>query len=595
MKSTIGLKISCNKVLIFIQLIVFISWLIQLLFQQSFLPFFRGQISFEKALVISMFASSIPLVYSIFLLLKPRLLPTFFIDYRDVLVTMALIFSSFLFWWFFVADTVNYPMHTYGDEFAHMNRVQLTAKDVHQWAEYLTGRTTSHPVFQMYYLMYPSLAYVPVTLWTMLFGNVDSIADQRIFLFVHYLLIVLATYLFSRLIIKTRTISWAVAMLPVTSALLLSYTMSFYIELHYVAVLIFSFWLLGVGIQHTSKEIVMTAIFMSSLAPIIRETALPTTFGLVLSAWIWGCLNSHSGKKIIYQAIYSIKYFIIGLLPFFIYYLGKSNSTSRDRRDTSLKFIFQQDYSSFFEYLPLYLGPLVLITPLFFIFKFLDVKQKLYLYLALAAVIGITGSFFMQSIFCPGYMPWSRNYLFYYAPFTILIIISLGLMLQEWSKGRVVVLPLLLVGIFANISICIKFLKKNILFHEVENVFDLRPITSYITKHRKKFNGQKVYIYWPKGHPTYPIKLLPKFITLTKMETPAFITFDIIQQRTPKNAKYVLFYYMKNDSLPKAFQLLPKIQRPQLIQLNHYRILVDSIDPWSEGRNGVMLLEKKQY
>ncbi len=586
-------KISCNKILIALQVIVFIGWLFQLVLYQTWRPLW-GDSSRHHGMLICTLIAFIPLIYSIICLRKRLPLHIFHIEYQDCLAVVGLLCLGVLYWYFFCASAIYYPVHTYGDENCHNTIIPLMAQDLHSWFNYFTHHTAQPPNFRASYMLYPSLAYIPAMLWLMAFGDPSSIVEQRMFLVIQYLAVVFTTYLLARLIIKSRIISILTALLPLSSALLLSYTMSFYIELHYVSVLILSFWLLAWGIRNNSKEVVVTSVLMASLAAIIRESAMPGTFGIILAALIWRYLNVDRNKKIIVRALSAIWYLIIGLLPFFLYYLAKSHYTNEDKTRVSLTFLLHQDYSALLTYSLLYLGPLILGIFLFFILNPSKLKQEPYL--ILAAVVGIGSSLFMQSIFIPGYMPWTHNYLFYYAQFIVLLIITTNFIRQKLVKGNLIVIVFLCIGIIANITITIKYLNNDQWFNESETIFDIRPIAKYMTDHQQAFNHQRVYLYWPKGFPSYPIKLLPDFIKLTKINSidaiPAFLDFNLIQQKLPAQAHYLLFYWLKNVSRPKKFHSIPAVRHPQSSELKNYHILIESVDSWSQGRSGVMLLEK---
>ncbi len=574
-------------ILIGLQLIVFIAWLIQLAMHQSWIGFIS---SWTEGLLVSTLLCMLPLGYCFVLLRNKATLPKYTIHFQDILFIILLISISFIMWQHYAEYAASFPMHTYGDESFHTTRVPIMAEDFHDWIRFLFHHHHTRPSFHAEYMFYPSLAYVPVTLWTMLLGKTASVSDQRLFLFINYLAVVLSTYLLARIMIQSKVISFFLALLPITSALLLSYTMSFYIELHYVSILILSFALLAWGVKDKSKEMVMTAIFVVSLAPITRESGVTGACGIIFAAMIWRYFNIDTTKSILIRLISASWYLAIGLVPFVMYYISKSHYTEWDKTRTSIKFLLDQDYVELIKYAAIYLGPLA-------IFSFFFIPQiKKSPYLFLAAISGIAASLLMESIFLPGYMPWSRNYLFYYADFIVLTTTCISFIWQSSYKLKQLAPMLLIIGIVANGLITIKYLPNDELFHESETVFNFDPITKYITQNTHEFANQKIYLFWPQGFPTYPEKLLPKDITLAKISTiaqrPNFIPFDLVEDNLPKDAKFVLFYYLKNSSLPKAFSSIPSVQRPEQQQLNHYKILVESIDPWSKGKSGVMLLEK---
>lgn len=597
-----------RHLLIAIQILVSIGWLIQLSFHQTWmcLPGIN-MLSWKTGYVLSILVSLTPLLFSLSLLRRNPALPITIINYCDIFILLSLLALSLFFWWYFSKGALYFPIHMYGDETFHSTRVELMAKDFHTWMNYIFVPKTPRPEFHAEYMFYPSLAYVPIALLASLFGDASSIADQRIALVIYYLAIIFSTYLLARIFIKSRGISALIAVLSASSALLLAYTTSFYIEISYVGPFIFSFCLLAWGINNHSKEIVITAVLVSSLGPIMRETAIGTTGGIILVAMLWQyyTVDSYTHlmplKRKMIHALFATQYMVIGLLPFAAYYIAKSHYTDWDKTRTSLAFILQQDYPTLLQYSLLYLSPIALAALLFCLFQWKkiyswDNTKRTSFYLMLAAITGILASLLTESIFIPGYMPWTRNYLFYYADFTVLIILFFTYFCR--IKCNSLAFILLLLGIGINTFIDIQYLQNDDYFHESETVFDFRTINHYITKHREQFEHQTIYIAWPKGYPTYPIKLLPAFILLKSIaivpEQSRFPEFEIVHKILPNNAHYLLFYYLKNESKPRAFHNgIPSASPPTSLELQGYKILINSVDSWSNGKNGVMLLEKK--
>lgn len=621
---------TCLRVLIISLIVVSMGWQIQLAFHQLWLCI-HSSLSWKSGFHIFITLSFLPFIYAGYLFWSRPHLPVVELDIQDLMLMVILICIGILFWWFFASEAIYYPMHTYGDEAFHMSRVKLMNSDFFSWVHYFFSHNASPPAYRSEYMMYPALAYVPVVFWNTFLGHIDSPADQRAFLVVSYLAIVITTYILARFIVKSRLISVLLAVLSISSALLLSYTMSFYIELHYVSVLLFSFWLLALGTEKNSPEVVFTAVFVSSLAPIMRESALGGTIGIVVAAILWHSLHGKS-DKVINNFFSSFLYIFAGLLPFSMYYLAKSNYTNWDRTRTSLSYIFHQDYYSLFSYAFIYLGPLFILASFILCVYFKQASQQLhhisawsrakkialigrgealyspqqtsteldptkssYIYVLLAALVGIILELAMQVIFLPGYMPWTRNYLFYYAQFMVLSILCVNYLGQKKVSKNLFLILLLIGGVLINTFIGHNYLKSNKWFHESEFVFDFRPITAYINEHRQQFENQTIYIYWPEHFPTYPENLLPNFIKLIKIPAlkaePLFFPFDRIQSALPKDARYILFYYLKNNAKPQAFHEIPAVIRPRLTYYS-YQVLVESVDPWSYGNNGVMLLEK---
>lgn len=596
-------KIFCKErrvsflLLLIAQLMVSLGWFIQFVLHQTWRVTFGGKLSVGMGLTLSVLLALIPLVYVIICLTARRSsLAAFTIRYDDSLIILLLIFLGISCWWYFCGSALYYPMHTYGDEAFHIPRVQLMLSDFWQWWGYLTTHAGQGPDFHAEYMMYPSLAYVPVMTVTALLGNPAVVADQRIALVMYYLIVIVTTYILSRLIIRSKFLSFLLTLLPLSSGLLMSYTVSFYIELPYVGVLLASFCFLTWGISQCSKEWVGVAVFVASIAPIIRETAIAISGVIIVCASVWRYLKCDLHKTYLYRFFFAVGYVVVGLIPFAMYYYAKNNYTSWDKTRTSLAFIFHQDYLSLFSYSFVYLGPLAFLAFLFFVLS--PKRAKAQAYLVVTAILSVGVALWMQSIFLPGYMPWSRNYLFYYASCLVLIVAALDYILKHWKKGKIIVCSLLCLGILINFLVDQCCLQDDRIFNESEVVFDLRPIQQYILLHQNQFNQHTIYIDWPQGFVTYPDTLLPDFVHLKKLtkKLPVsnFRSFTDVESQLPIDAQYLLFYYLKVDAKPVAFHSIPSVAYPLPAELKNYRVLVASADPWSAGRNGVLLLERVQ-
>lgn len=586
-----SVMISGKALVITVQCAVCVAWIIQLVFHQTWRCIIP-EISWVSGLSLSLGISLIPLMFSIYIMCSNIRLPGIHIRLEDLFSLTILLSAALVCWYVCSRSAAFYPVHLYGDESFHYSRVNLMVDDVRSWSRYLTGKITMPPSFRAEYMMYPALAYVPVTFWTMIFADTGQIADQRLFLFVQYFLVVFGAWIFARSIMKSWLVCLLIAFLPVTSALLISYTMSFYIELHYVGLLLIAAGLLSWGIQRKSQHIVTAAVFLASLAPIVRESALPGEAGIIISAMLWQYIFHCTQKKITALAA-SAGNFIIGFIPFTLYYLAKSNYTNFDKDRISLKFILQQDYFNLLQYSMLYLGPVFLAGAVFFIFRPSALGRHPWLFLS--AFIGIFGGLLMQSIFIPGYMPWSRNYLIYYAAFVIVAVLAVSAFVQNDPTRKGSAVFILLVGIAVNCYFLVKYLPDNRFFNESEMVFDFSPMRNFLEKNKNAAKIKNKYIVWPPGYPAYPDKLLPEYVTLNKIEPKnlgSFPTFTLVRKLLPKNARYVLFYYMKNESKPTAFSTIPSVLRPSNLDDEGYHILSETTDPWSRNNNGVMLLEK---
>ena len=570
-------------VLTFALVLTSLAWLSQGVFHQTWCVLLP--ITWTLGAYISLLLALSPLLYAGSLWHQRKVGALSIVTPPNTLIMLSFfVILSLLYGWIFSGSALSYPLHIYGDVGFHTNRVILMAQDYHVWINYLF-HNGQRPEFHAEYMMYPSVSYLPVTLISTLLGDVTSLSYHRFALLLYYVATVVASYLFARIILTSTSQRILLTLTTLTSALLLSYTMSYYIEMPYICILLFSFSLLAFGMKTKTPAFVLSAMFLASLAPIMRETAIPSTAGIVIAAALWRITTYPTARIRAWGA--AIVYCIVGLGPFIEYYIGKSHYTNWDKERTSLSFIWQQNYLAHFTYAFLYLGFFCFVALAFFIFSKKRFNQ--FPFLILAAIIGIAGSLISESIFIPSYMPWSRNYLFFYADFFVLTTICLA-----HFRAKSIMTSLVALQVIMNIITCMVFLPKAELFHESETVFDIRPIVHYLESQSN--THEKLFAYWPKGYPLEPKQLLPHFSGIERIalqgDESHFVSFTSVTAAAPHEAHYILFYYFANNSQPKAFRQIPRSPYPSAAELRDYRILINSKDPWAPQQSGVMLLEK---
>lgn len=516
------------------------------------------------------------------------------LERADLAAFAGLILTSAVFWSGFALPTIGDSRHVFGDESFHGPRTAMMCDDVKAAWELVLGRhAEAFPFHPSHYMMYPSLAYTVNASVATLLGDGHNLEYQRAALLAPYLIATLAFYLLARVVTGDRRTSFLLGLIPASSPLLISYTMSFYIEIHYVGLVLFAATLLVCGLKQQRNDCLAAAAFVASIAPLIRESAFPSAFAIGATAALAVIIRPNFQAQWIRRLAHGGYLLTLAMLPFAVYYTAKSNYTNRDKELTSLLNVFLQDHASLALYSLLYLGPVVLALA-----GAAFLSWRKHALLILAALVALVGAHTIYAMFDPGYMPWSRNYLLYYAP--LLMLVALGaesIRSHSIAAGRKLTWALT-AAVALNIGISFLCLDDNRFFHESEAVFDEAKIARYLRDHRTRFEGRVLASARP-AHMGAWQEWVPNFTSLSSLKEfdhPAyrgsFVPFHRVIRRLHPEAPFLLFYWFENHSRPKIFREIPRAPKPRPDELKGFIVLVEAPDRWSGGKSGVMLLAR---
>lgn len=515
---------------------------------------------------------------------------------RNWFLTISIIALALLNWAVFAREAAFFPLHVYGDEFFHSQRTTMVRDYIGELWAYFGGERPNAPFHSAHFIFYPSLAYLANATFSGILGDAAALANQRLALVPHFLVIAAVTFAGALVLSCSRRLAFFMALLPASAPLLLSYTMSFYIELQYVAVYLLSAFLLHQGMEEQDERAVWAALLIASVGPIIRESSMPLAMGiggggvayLLRKNLISGKLNFRSAALALYPLV-------VVLTPFLLFYAAKSAYSDWDQTRIANANILKQDYGALVAYSVLYLSPAwpILAIAALFTKRFSDRV----IVVAMCASIG--GALLLYARFLPGYMPWTRNYLMFYAPILVLMIIGAAHLYRSFGrKPASLALPALLgTSVLFNVIVSSTHLKNDVLFHESEAVFNDDTVTDYIRRRAHDFAGQTIYGQHPvfKPSPALALKDAARYEEVPSLAKKSqFFPFSKIVAELPAGRRYLLFHYFQNRSRPAVFAGLPAAKRPTQAELKGFRILAESSDPWSAGHTGTLLLERIQ-
>lgn len=505
-----------------------------------------------------------------------------------ILLVLVVVFAT-LNWVVFARDAAFFPLHVYGDEFFHNQRTTMVRDYISDLAAYFSGARPDIPFHAAHFIFYPSSAYLANAAFAAAFGDVAAIVNERLALVPHFLAVAVVTFAGALALSGNRYLALLLALIPASAPLLLSYTMSYYIELQYVAVYLLSALLLHRGIEHGTERTIWAAILIASVGPIIRESTVPIAISIAATGAFYFVWHGRFGPAITLGNVLRAAYvFVAALTPFLLFYAAKTAYTDWDQMRMSNANILKQEYGVLLGYSLLYLGPAWPILAVSALFS----KRLSDRMVAVAMWASIGGALLLYARFAPGYMPWSRNYLMFYAPIMMLMVIG-ALHLNGIRKLKIPLVILLGGSVVFNLGISSLYLNNNLLFHESEAVLNDRLIVEYVKQHPSNFLGQTIY----GQHPVFcltPAVSLADFAEYREIPSLAkqsqFFTFSKIASALPSDGRYLIYYYFKNQSRPPVFSALPAAERPSVAE--GFRILAESSDPWSAGRTGMLLLER---
>jgi hypothetical protein len=274
--------------------------------------------------------------------------------------------------------------------------------------------------------------------------------------------------------------------------------------------------------------------------------------------------------------------------------LKKLAPGNMDGSRLSFHFLSEQNYFVFFQSSIFYL-PWI---PIFILLPWSWKKlSKPSLYAVIIAVLSFGAQLFLYGLFQPGWMPWSRNYLMFYGQ-----ILFIAWILSDELQGKTFkwLTPLaLLIQVGFQLTLFPE-LKNNILFHENEIIYNYPAVFHQLSHNRLIKECPEVVANvplsksesWRRAESLFPPKI--KFTILRQLnQEPRFQNFKDFLNEVNEQKVCLLYHYRKNITQIPFLSSNFNAERPDLDSLKNFEVLIDFIDPISQGRNGILLLKPR--
>ena len=503
------------------------------------------------------------------------------------------VLTSLIFWYLWVYPSLYRSMNVWGDEETHF---VISAAFTEYIGKYL------HLEFPVsagpYCVRYPNTMY----LWGQWFLNpftklVDTPLSQRISLLFPYLGTAAVSFLISLHLLRKSGLALLLTLAYVSSPLLLSYTADKYLDIgHPVLFSLSSYWIYQLILVRSEYAALMAALAVSVLFS-VRDNSAPTTllYSVVIFIFFspWGGFapkGLRSWKK-------SGFFFLTAFFPLFAYVAIKTGVNQGDVARLSINHIFSQNYRDFFSHLLLEipLVTLLFLLPgaLVFTGKKLEQEKTIGIGVLLLSCFGQLG---IYSIFQPGWMPWSRNYLMFCGQIFVCALIAFAEIMRFGKKGIQVAAVVSVVIVFAfNLVFGSLELKSNRFFHENEFHYEYQTLFKELVKSNFIPRGSTVFtnftdttsLLYSAKQVGFPLEHYPR-----TMVGGLLVSFENFVQSATKGARYFLFHYRNPQSaMPILKNNYPVNHRPTESELEGFKILIDLPDPGSNQKIGMILLE----
>jgi len=469
------------------------------------------------------------------------------------------------------------PPHIYGDETHHFHRV---LEEMTWWRGLADGQAPSFP--GPWFVFYPALGYLPTVILGGLFHwtfSTESVTVMRMSMAFWLLLTAFAAY---RLVVELKLTSWwhecLVLILTLSVPVLYAYQVSFYIELPYVPLQLFSLLFALRYLRSETRADWVIAIGFAALGTLVRESVWP--FALCLSTVL--SLRALAQRRF----FWGLWGPIAGLGPFVLYYAARYLYTNGGYDGSRLSFanLPQQDWPALFLSAPQYLGLGICLGVLGVVWALPRMSRQERL-LVLAVCLPSLGLALLEyGIFEPGWMPWSRNYFLFVGPAILVFLVCAKYFLQ--AAGRIWAVALFLVCMVGNLYILHGLFGDDRYFHENEAVFNVEQVL----KKAALPQGTVVYdcrpLFFQHVVAEQPINTCPYIL--------GFLPWETIGNKYPQDARYILYYHFRNRVKLAIFvrrkRPAPPVSAEELG--SEYRIIARVDDPFSQGEIGVTLIER---
>jgi hypothetical protein len=519
----------------------------------------------------------------------------FDLNIKDIYCSVFIFIVALASWYIYSLPQLSRPPNTFGDEDWHFKATLAIANYI---SLFIHGHAAPNAAPEAY--RYGDLMYLLLSIPTIVNKNLYfSPFFQRIGLIIPFLLTNLITFICARQLLRNQMLAILFTIVISTSPLLLSFTIDNYLDIGHAPIFLIIMSCLYWGVKKNNIYLLTLAGIFASLAPLVRENAIPTTVLISLFLGLYGSLIYPKNLK------WSTLISIITILPFALFYYFKTHYTSIDADRLSILNIFHQDYMSFFKMLFFYLNPFIIILSLFSLL-WTDKKTRLIVAFIIAS---LSGQLLIYALFQPGWIPWSRNYMMFYSQLIFLSLLGISWLHTYSSKFKIVTAMLLILAIIFNCILDKSQLNKNKYFHEIEIQYNYLSFFDYLyNSHDAVKPNSLIYLQVPIATPysfqysqeamrnKHQNPLSVSFKQIEMNHQPAamenMMTFRQLTKIMPKDAHYILFHWWIPNSKINILSIYPHIPKPTQQELINYKILFENADPGSNGNAGIMLLKK---
>jgi hypothetical protein len=499
---------------------------------------------------------------------------------------ITVVVLSLIVWGLSAGLLLNRPLNVFGDEEFHLTH--LMDIDTYFAEAYIHLHTVKSGVGDMHY---PGVLYVIAINSAALLPQDMKLGAYRGSLLIWYVGFNSLVYSFaSKFFARREALLFTLS--SVLSGCLLTYTTDFYLDIS----LAFFFLLMSVNL-YGGFAYAMAA----GLATLTRDSAVPAS---LLTAMVLGIvlLLQKTSRPRRWADVALLAGLAAG--PGLLFTLIKQTTTnSDDRVRLAFEHIAHQHYGLFLLSLPVYGSPIIIGGALATLSPRLWKSNK-----ALLVIWGsIAAELLIYALFVPTWMPWSRNFLMFIGQITVLAAIGLHALAKTRPAMQKFMPYLLGISAVFQAGILIAYFNNNMIFHENEVWLPYDRLLDCMDKNADKLAGNSIAVQTPMHFPSsfvyelnrhyrqqLPMTFMPILWQGKSFDEKNFMTFTDAVARMDKS-HFLIFHWMRPSSFVEAVHATPTVERPSQTELADFEVLCSYDDQHSEGRNGVMLVERKNH
>ncbi|MEK7397661.1 MAG: hypothetical protein AAB116_12085 [Candidatus Poribacteria bacterium] len=510
---------------------------------------------------------------------------------RDLFSVIGLLALTVVSWRVWSYPFLSGIIGTWGDEDFHFGMTSLVSGYL---AQYFHGEIPGHMAPSA--LRYPDAMLILNTLFVNpFFGNQDNSFWHRFPLLIPYLGLVVIVYAVALNILRDFRASLLLSLPIAVCPIMLSLTSEKYLDVGHPFFFFLASFFLYEAIRTSDFRMAILSGLSSGFLSLIRDNSAPTTMLYGGALLLLGFMGSEA--DLFRKLRNAVVPFLAATVPFVMFYFLKQKTTNIDVDRLRLANVFEQDYILFFRMAVIYL-PIPSVLGIFAFFHG-TVRHNF-------AILVIFGSLVAQlmiyGLFQPGWMPWTRNYMMFLGQALFMGLLAIHQLIQFAKKLRPALLAISVFGLGLNVFVGATELGRNRIFHENENRFAYDQLMLFLAENQTEFGNETLYLHVPIEIPTsfekavqtanVRFRFWPVYFDEQKVSFNNFMGFEDFIQRLPSDFRYLIYCWRNPQTLSMVINNYPHPQKPSSEQLKNYRVLLEAIDPWSEGRYGLMLLQK---